>query len=140
MDSLERKLCDMQGRLFKLSVDKGFESISFIKFFMSSEIAKGLDSEFDRTQWAGEEYLIDEITSEHKDKLPIGDTFDKEVMYWIGYTYRYWHYYTGESSKAILKQSPPKTMAANYLMFHTMDTKMAVDNLKEIHKQKHNKN
>lgn len=138
MDTLQRKLCDMQGRLFRLSVDKGFESISFIKVFMNSDIVKGLDSEFDRTQWAGEEYLIDEIASEYKDKLTMGDTIDKEIMYWIGYTYRYWHYYTCESSKAIIKQASPKTMATNYLMFHTMDPQMAVDNLKEIYNQKHN--
>ncbi len=138
MDSLQRKLCDMQGRLFKLSVDKEYESFNFIKIFMSSDIAKGLDSEFDRTQWVGEEYLIDEIANEYKDKLTIGDVLDKEVMYWVGYTYRFWHYYTGESSKEIVKQASPKVISANYLMFHTMDTKMAVDNLKEIYRQKQN--
>lgn len=137
MDSLQRKLCDMQGRLFKLSVDRKFESCGFMEVFMTSDIAKGLDSEFDRTQWVGEEYLIAEISDDLKDKLTYGETLDGEMMYWIGYLYRYWHYYTNESSKEIVKQAPPKTMSANYLMFHTMDPKMAVDDLKEIYRQKH---
>ena len=138
MDSLQRKLCDVQGRLFKMSVDRKYESMSFIKTFMSSDIAKGLDSEFDKTQWVGEEYLIDELSSDYKKSLIVGETLDEEVMYWIGYTYRYWHFYTSESSKEIIKQASPKTMATNYLMFHTMDPQMAVDNLKEIFKQSKN--
>ncbi|MBR0414632.1 MAG: hypothetical protein IJI67_06150 [Clostridia bacterium] len=136
MDSLQRKLCDMQGRLFQLSVEKGFESKNFITVFMTSQIAKGLDAEFDRTQWVGEEYLMDELASDFKEKLLSGTCFDKEVMYWIGYLYRFWHYYTGESSREILKQASPKTMSGNYLMFHTMENQMAVDNLKEIYRQK----
>lgn len=137
MDSLQKKLCDVQGRIFKMSVDRKFESITFIKVFMKSDIAKGLDSIFDRTQWAGEEYLIDELESIHKNYLIIGETLDKEAMYWIGYIYRYWHYLTGETSKEILKQAPPKTMATNYLMFHSMDPQMAVEDLKEIYNQEH---
>ena len=62
-----------------------------------------------------------------------GEPFDREIMYWIGYLYRYWHYYTKESSRVIVKQAPPKTMAENYLTIHTMDPKMAIDELKEMY-------
>ena len=58
------------------------------------------------------------------------------VMYWAGYVYRYWHYVTGESSREIYRQAPAKTMNVNYLMFHTMDPEMAVEDLKEIYRQK----
>lgn len=57
-------------------------------------------------------------------------------MYWAGYVYRYWHYVTGESSREIYRQAPAKTMNVNYLMFHTMDPEMAVEDLKEIYRQK----
>lgn len=53
------------------------------------------------------------------------------VMYWVGYVYRYWHYVTGESSREIYRQAPTKTMNVNYLMFHTMDPEMAVEDLKK---------
>lgn len=53
-----------------------------------------------------------------------------------GYVYRYWHYVTGESSREIYRQAPAKTMNVNYLMFHTMDPEMAVEDLKEIYRQK----
>lgn len=59
-----------------------------------------------------------------------------EVLYWAGYVYRYWHFLTGESSKDIYKQAPAETMNTNYLMFHCMDTELAIEDLKEIHRQK----
>ena len=121
MNEIQLKLCDIQGRLFELSVDRQLGSASFIKTFMNSETAKALDSTYNRMQWAGEEYLLEEVMEATGDKLTEkGEVYSKDVIYWIGYIYRYWHYYTEESSKVIYKQAPVETMKRNYLMFHTM--------------------
>lgn len=137
MDGLQLKLCDVQGRLFELSVDRKYGSMEFVKIFMVSNTAKALDSRYNRMQWAGEEYLMEEIVEEAgEEKLRTGEILSKEVMYWIGYIYRYWHYYTGEGSRKIYKQAPAKTMKRNYLMFHTMDPILAIEDLKEIYEQK----
>ena len=40
MEPMDFKLCDIQGRLFELSVDKGYDSAVFIRIFMKSDIAK----------------------------------------------------------------------------------------------------
>ena len=53
MDALELKLCDIQGRLFELSLAKGYDSEKFVSAFMTSDVAKHLDSEYNRLQWAG---------------------------------------------------------------------------------------
>lgn len=136
MDSIDLKLCKMQGRLFELTVQNKLDSNNFISAFMKSDTAKHLDLEYDRTQWAGEEYLLAELidTGDYK----VGDTLDVEVMYWIGYIYRYWHLLTGESSKDIVKQASPKIMETNYYMFHSMDPQMAIENLKEVYNQSKN--
>ena len=137
MDELQLKLCDIQGRLFELSSEKKLPSASFIKAFMTSETAKELDSRYNRMQWMGEEYLLDEIISESGEALSgMGEVYQKDVIYWIGYIYRYWHYYTGESSAKILRQAPAATMKRNYMIFHTMDPVLAIEDLKEIDKQK----
>lgn len=136
MDTLELKLCDIQGRIFELSVDGGFNSEIFIKEFMNSDIAEYLDSSFNFYQWAGEQYILDDLNDRYK-LIKDNDTYNKEVMYWIGYIYRYWHYYTNETSKEIYKQAKAKTMNENYLIFHTLDPKMAIDDLKEIYRQNH---
>ena len=135
MDEIALKLCDIQGRLFELSAKKGYDSSTFVRAFMLSETAKALDSKYNRMQWAGEEYLLDEVASECE-LATGGAAFSPDVLYWIGYLYRCWHYYTGESSSKIYRQAPVQTMKRNYLMFHTMDPVLAIEDLKEIHAQK----
>ena len=136
MNELQLKMCDIQGRLFELSADRKFSSAYFVKAFMTSDTAKELDSEYNRMQWAGEEYLLEEVTEEAaKDLIVKGEVFSPDVLFWIGYIYRYWHYYTGESSAKIYKQAPVETMKRNYMIFHTMDPVVAIESLKEIHQQ-----
>ena len=137
MNELQLKLCDIQGRLFELSAEKKYNSASFIKAFMMSDTAKELDSKYNRMQWAGEEYLLEEVASVAGESLTRnGEIFSADVLYWIGYIYRYWHYYTGEDSAKIYKQAPAQTMKRNYMIFHTMDPVLAIEDLKEIHNQK----
>lgn len=131
------KLCDIQGRLFELSSIQGYDSEKFVCSFMKSEVAKSLDSKYNRMQWAGEEYLLEELIDEYKDEIKCNEnTISSEIMYWIGYIYRYWHYYKNESSVKIYRQANFKTMKRNYMMFHTMDPEVAIDDLIEIKKQK----
>ncbi len=139
MNELQLKLCDIQGRLFELAVEKQLASEAFIKIFMNSDTAKALDSTYNRMQWVGEEYLLEEVIEAAGDKLSeSGEVYSKDMVYWIGYLYRYWHYYTKESSKSIYKQAPVGNMKRNYLMFHTMAPEVAIEDLKEIYRQKKN--
>ena len=137
MNTIQLKLCDIQGRLFELSVDRQLGSASFVKIFMNSETAKALDSTYNRMQWAGEEYLLEEVIDSASGKFSVREeVYSKDMIYWIGYIYRYWHYYTNEDSTKIYKQAPVGTMKRNYLMFHTMAPELAIEDLKEIYRQK----
>ena len=79
MDELQLKLCDIQGRLFEFSAEKKIPSAAFIKAFMTSETAKALDSRYNRMQWMGEEYLLEEVLSSAKDSLSAeGEIYQKE--------------------------------------------------------------
>ena len=135
MNELQLKLCDIQGRLFELSAINGYDSAAFIKAFMTSDVARGLDSKFNRLQWAGEEYLLAELADTVV--LPTGGTvYDTEVLYWSGYLYRFWHFATGEDSREIYRQAPAETMQRNYLIFHTLAPEAAIEDLKEIDRQR----
>ena len=137
MDELQLKMCDIQGRLFELSADRNLNSAAFVKTFMKSNTAKCLESKYNSIQWMGEEYLLEEICENAGDlSAEEGQVLPKDVLYWIGYLYRYWHYYTGESSKKIYTQASVKTMIRNYTIFHTMDPALAIEKLKEISDQK----
>lgn len=136
MRELELKLCDIQGRLFELSGQNGLESSTFIREFMLSDTARALDSSYNRMQWAGEEYLLEEVKDSAGAEIPQNNNiFTPNQLYWIGYLYRYWHYYSNESSREIYGQAPVETMKRNYTIFHTMDPAVAVEKLKEIYRQ-----
>ena len=132
MTSIELQLCDIQGRLFKLSARRGINSAEFNKVFMKSVTAKALDSTYNRMQWAGEEYLLEEVIDEAGDRFEkLGEVYAEELIYWIGYIYRYWHYVTGESSKEIIKLEPVKVMKQNYERLYMMTPEEVIERLKE---------
>ena len=58
MTSIELQLCDIIGKLFKLSARRGIGSSEFIKVFMKSDTAKALDSTYNRMQWAGDRQSV----------------------------------------------------------------------------------
>ena len=127
----ELQLCDIQGRLFELSMMKNLDSADFIEKFMNSEVCVFFDLPYDRHQWAGEEYVMATLL----DEIPVligGEMFDKEVLYWTGYVYRYWHLFTGESSREIYIQATANKMKDCYAGFHILDVVMAIENLKEL--------
>ena len=128
MISIELQLCDIQGRLFKLSTQRGISSAEFIKVFMKSATAKALDSTYNRMQWAGEEYLLEEVIDEAGDRFEKpGEVYAEELIYWIGYIYRYWHYATGESGKEIYMQAPVKVMRQNYASLYMMTPEEVIE-------------
>lgn len=135
--SLQLALCDTQGQLFVLSAKKSYDSQAFAKAFMTTEVAADMDKDFHHVQWAGKEYILSRIEDEHSELLSKGESFDTETLYWMGYIYRYWNFYTGEGSKEIYKQAPAKTMQIVYLMYHTMSPELAIERLKESYKEKH---
>ena len=133
---LIRSLSQMQGALFEMSGREGYDSETFIRVFMHSGIAEGLDSDFDYSQWAGKEYLMERMQKEYPEGFSEqGTVFDSETLYWAGYLYRYWHFYTGESSKEIYRQADAETINTMYYGDHTVDIKMAIDLLKENSKK-----
>lgn len=136
LDRFQAQLCDIQGRLFELSIKQGYDSSEFIKLFMTGNCAMALDDTYDRLQWAGEEYILEELNDEVNGLVKSDNLFSIEIMYWIGYLYRYWHFYTGDSSKHIFQMADAQIMNESWLGFHTLDNEMAIDNLIEIYRQK----
>lgn len=60
----KRQLCDIQGRLFELALKNGLDCLLFIESFMTSKTAAALDDIYDRLQWTGEEYILEELDDE----------------------------------------------------------------------------
>ena len=136
LNSLQMALCDTQGQLFELAAERGYASETFVKAYMTSAVAADMDKEFHHIQWAGKAYILSRMEDEFADQLvKVGEIYDKEALYWMGYIYRYWHFYTDENSREIYKQAPAKTMNVVYLMYHTMSPEMAIDRLREAYEK-----
>ncbi len=131
----QRQLCDIQGRLFELARANGYDCPAFIEAFMNSDVARRMDSTFDFLQWAGEDYLLEELDAEAGGLPPAGATWGREPMYWTGYIYRLWHYLTGETSRDIYAIADADTMGGAYLGMHVLDPQLAIENLKELAKR-----
>lgn len=60
-------------------------------------------------RWTGEGYLLEEVVNAFGDVLTTdGDIYSSYVMYWSGYIYRYWHYYSSEDSAKSISNPPLK--------------------------------
>lgn len=137
MAPFELQLCDIQGRLYELAIRKGYDGVDFSTKFMRSATAAFFDLSYDWLQWVGEEYILADLLAEMPVARAEGTTFMDEEAFWIGYTYRYWHLFTGENSREIEAQADAVTMMECYMGFHTLDVAMAIENLKELYRQRY---
>lgn len=129
-DLHQRTQTGTQAKLFQNSTKKGINSREFIKNFMTSEIAARWDLPYDRYQWAGEGYIMEEILDAFPD-MPHNDSWNEDVMHWIGYLYRYWHFYKNMTSKEIYSFADADKMFLVYEAYHTLNCDMAIDRLME---------
>jgi len=58
-----------------------------------------------------------------KGKSEIGD----QVMYWIGYIYRYWSFLTGQTSREIIEIAPVEKLVNLYSGYHTLGCWEAIE-------------
>ena len=130
LSQFERQLCSIQGKMFELSAKKNLSSKEFIDFYMQSKTAQFFDLPYDRTQWLGEENLLLDVMEENP-ALTLGSHYDSESLFWIGYTYRYWHFLTRQSSSEINKLCPAEVMHALYPAYHTLDCPQAIERILE---------
>lgn len=126
----ELDLCDVQGNLFQLAAANGYDPIAFVDAFMQSEVARGLDSDYNRLQWSGEVYILHRL-EEEVTLAKGGMAVDSEALFWAGYLTRYWHLTTGESSAEIHAIADARRLLTVYLGYHTLDCDQAIRRIKE---------
>lgn len=125
-NELGLELCKMQATIFAQSKSKiEGSSYLFIKQYMNSEVCEKLDQ---LTYVYENNDLINELDVKNKGNYKLSE----DVLYWIGYVYRYWAYTYELSSKKIYKIVPGKEMASLYEPYHTMDPSAAIERIYEF--------
>ena len=132
LDVFQMQQCEMQAALFESLNARDVDAKVFIKAFMNSRAAAGLDSTFDHFQWAGIEYIYEDVMEEFDIKTVANPPrYNTEALWYGGYITRFWHYLTGETSKEIYAQCNENLLLQCY-GFHSEANEMAVEDIKAI--------
>ena len=126
----QRKLCDIQGKIFEESKDfSDSSSPVFVKHFMYSEIAKSLDK--------GDYFIESDDIDKRVNELLINEKkygkkkYSYDELYWIGYIYRYMQIVLEISSNKLIKLVKPDYLRKMYYIYHTLDPLKAIDKICE---------
>ncbi len=135
----ELALCDEQGFLFEQSASLSLNSPTFIRRYMNSALALSLDEEEDDVYAFSLTDLFAIVNAPYPQIQEgiAGKHYPKEVLYWMGYLYRYWAYYRYRNSKSLYRLCPSTTLYPAYFAYHTMDPKTAIENLEEDYLDAH---
>jgi len=101
---------DKQSRLFVYAQNQGVDILEFVNCFMKSDLAKEIDKEFSNIQLETISSWYEEIFNKYKIKKSKSNV-SEEILLWLGYFYRKWHYLTGEPSFKIIRYLPAKEAA-----------------------------
>lgn len=125
-------LCTLQGNVFASSLDNAeCSSKIFMRRFLNSKVAR----EFDSSSILDGTLTIKDIFFELEEefgKTSYGrEKYDREVLFWIGYIYRYFAYTYNLTSKYVYKIVKPSELNELYYVYHTFDPKVAIERILE---------
>ncbi len=130
---LRLEQCLLQAEVFRMSVEKGYDSKDFIRGFMMSATAGKLDADISRMQVETPAYILEDVAEGEPRCMHPGVCFPAEEMEWIGYLYRLWHCTTGETSKDIYRQADEETVRAAYHKCRNEDGREVIRKLKKAY-------
>ncbi|OGO84088.1 MAG: hypothetical protein A2Y24_08225 [Clostridiales bacterium GWE2_32_10] len=135
LNMFEIAVCDNQGLLFA-ECQSDFESDAkdFIVKFMHSDIARSMDNNISPYHNTGTKQIGEALLESDNVKIFEGAIKNKDMLYWMGYIYRYWNKWLGESSECIYSQADYDYMVIVYNYFHTLSPEQAILRIKSKNK------
>lgn len=129
-------LCKIQADLFaNYSSFTSCSSYVFIRRFMHSNLAKRFDDTTVLLDASNNETFINELIEQYgKTTFGKSNQIDKEVMYWVGYVYRYWSYAYEVPSSTLFMHVQPKLLIDRYKLYHSMDVEYLIERISEEEK------
>ena len=128
LNSFERYVCHLQGKLFEESQCYAYGAIDpydFVEKFMNSEIASDMDDDVCYAHTWGLAQMMETLVEELDFKPFDGNYLNYQALHWVGYMYRYWAW-LGKPSREIVKIAPVEKAYMLYAGYHTLDVKEAI--------------
>ena len=126
-----------QASLFEEACVSGYDMDLFAAAYMTGDAAATIDTGIGSQCWMGRFYVLDEVTRRHGlrpcENFVCPERYSPcaEACFWTGWLYRYWHYFTGESSAEIYRLAGMKDMVGYYPGGHTLSPEEAINRIKE---------
>jgi len=126
-NSFSLSVCKRQGNLFR-ECQGGFhvDAFDFINKFMDSEIAADMDDELSPCHLWGIKQMGETLLHLTEVRKHSGGYVDGDVLYWLGYLYRYWSHWLKTPSKKVIRLAPAKDICDWYEGLHTIGYKEAI--------------
>jgi hypothetical protein len=129
LNGFEIAVCENQGALFRdCQADFNVDALDFIEKFMTGSIAADMDAEISAYHNNGTKQ-IGEAVLRVSDVRPFsGKPINTDILYWIGYVYRYWSWWLGTTSATIYETADIIRMIAAYGL-HVLSPERAITKL-----------
>lgn len=133
MNDNGRILCKIQGKLFaNYSSFSKCSPYVFIRRFMHSDLAKRFDDTTILLEASNNNTFVNEIIEQYGEtNYGDPDSVDKEVLYWLGYVYRYWAFVYEVPSFILIQHVKPKSLVDRYPLYHSMDMEYLIERISE---------
>ncbi len=132
IDKEGKRLCDIQAELFEKSIiSLDMSSQVFVRRFMNSKVATELDSRAFLDANKTIDDIFRNLDDEYGESSYGSIKYNKDIMYWVGYLYRYFSYTYEVSSKQAYKLLPFKYIAGTFIPYHSLDVSQAIERLLE---------
>ncbi len=125
-------LAEFQGKIFEKSTELGCSSAVFLRRFLHSDFVKKIDMNDAASLTLDVNEGIQNIQNQFGESDYGKIKYSKNVMFWMGYMYRYISYTRGVTTKFVMKLFPYKQLNDVYFSFHTQDPEWCVRNLLEM--------
>ncbi len=122
-------LAEFQGKLFERSSEFGFSTGIFIRRFLHSDLLKILDM----NDPANLSLDVNEAMNNFLEQFGDSDygkiKYPSNMLFWMGYLYRYISYTRNVSTGYVMKLFSYKQLNDVFYAFHTQDPEWCVQNL-----------
>ena len=124
--------CRFQASVFEQSLERAAcSSAVFVRRFMHSAVAKRIDEGGFPFEATSVETLFAELEEEYGETSYGSIKFSADILYWMGYLYRYWACTLEMPSAQIYKLCGARELAGMYYAYHSLDPAQAIERIME---------
>ncbi len=133
LDTNGLRLCEYQAKLFETSVDRFTCSTNiFLRRFYYSNLLTILDKNNSSLLSLDVNEGLDEIEKQFGKSDYGNNKISKDVLFWIGYMYRYISYTRNINTQFLFKTFSYKKLIEIYPVYHTQDSEWCVKSILEL--------